>query len=70
MQWLRSRPDDLDELNEAQRYAEEGGYEDSDEETMGGVPRATHNMGPPRRRGGTANGGSPMSVEPNGEPFE
>ena len=70
MQWLRSRPDNISELDEALRYAEEVGDEESEDETLGGVPKTTRNMGPPRRRGPTANGGSPMSVEPNGEPFD
>jgi casein kinase II subunit beta len=72
MQWLRSRPDDINELDEAQAYAEEVRDDDSEDEGIvgGRGVRSARNIAPPRRRVPAANGGSPMSIEPNGEPFE
>ncbi len=66
MQWLRSRPDNIIDLDEAQRYAEE--VEDSEEEMDGISESATSR--PLRRRAAAANGGSPMNVEPNGDLFD
>lgn len=59
MGWLRSRPADVQELDEVQKYA---GYGDSDAED--GAPVR---LPVPRRKVSAANGGgSPMSIEPNG----
>jgi casein kinase II subunit beta len=72
MQWLRSRPDEMNELDEAKRYHEEVGDEDSEDETIQGNRRPGRSMGPPRRRPGATNGASasPMSIDQNGEPFD
>lgn len=65
MQWLRDKPADVLELDEARRYAEENPDSD-DDESMNGHSR------PPRRRPRNARlrqrqqNGSPMTVDPNG----
>ncbi|KAL2109179.1 hypothetical protein VUR80DRAFT_2833 [Thermomyces stellatus] len=65
MQWLRDRPDDLTELDEARLYAEM--HPDSDEdEGMASNGRAMVRRRPPRRRRRAAQNGSPMNMEVNG----
>jgi casein kinase II subunit beta len=68
MQWLRDRPNEIRELDEAAIFHAEHPDESEDEavSTNGAVvPR------PAPRRVRRANGGSgsPMSIEANGEPF-
>ncbi|RAL59202.1 hypothetical protein DID88_006657 [Monilinia fructigena] len=72
MAWLRKRPDEVRELDEATAYAIEHA-EDSDEgiDIAHGGASASARL-KPRRRNPKAlanNGGSPMSVEANGEIF-
>lgn len=70
MQWLRSRPDDIQELNEVALAAQEAAEDsDEDEALNGGVSQQRKKILYPKRRKGNANGGSPMSVDPNGEEF-
>lgn len=66
MQWLRSKPDDIQELDEAKRYVEEHGDSDDDDADYDGLPRRPKVYRPTKRRAET-NGGSPMQVEPNGD---
>lgn len=62
MQWLRGKPDEISDLDEAKLEAEYG----SDTSEDGRVERATRRkIAAPRRRA-ALNGGSPMAVEPNG----
>lgn len=69
MQWLRSRPDDVEELNEVSMALQEGGDEsDEDDAVNGGGPQRKKAMYS-RRRKGNANGGSPMVVDGHGEEF-
>jgi casein kinase II subunit beta len=70
MTWLRNRPDDIKDLDEASIYNTEHPEESEDEGVdVNGAPRAQ----PPRhiagRRVRRPNGGSPMSVEANGEVY-
>jgi len=68
MQWLRDKPDDLTELDEARLYVEAVGDEESDEAINLDSARSRNTVGTARRRGGApGGGGSPMTVEPNGE---
>jgi casein kinase II subunit beta len=62
MQWLRDKPNDLSELDEARRYAEENPDSDDDDESMNLNGRPVRRLRQ-RKRHGT--GGSPM--ETNGE---
>jgi len=66
MAWLRKRPDDLKELDEASNYAAEHGDESDDGIETNGAP--ARRRAPPRRLR-RINGGSPMSVEANGDLF-
>jgi len=66
MQWLRSRPDNVQELNEARIYRDED--VEGDEEMVGVSPQQVRRAGQLRgggRKNGR-NGGSPMSVEQTG----
>jgi len=69
MQWLREKPDDLNELDEARRYAEDVGDDESDEGVDMEADPERKRPGASVRRGiGAANGGaSPMAVETNGD---
>lgn len=64
MQWLRSRPDNVQELNESRNNKDE----DIEDSSMAGIsPHQVRRAG--QLRGGTSrrrNGGSPMSVEQTG----
>jgi casein kinase II subunit beta len=63
MSWLRQRPDNIQDLDEAAIYAAEHG-DDSDEDSgINGAPTRHQQATSSRPR---ANGGSPMSVEANG----
>lgn len=71
MTWLRARPENVQELDEASRYAAEH-PEESDEEILD-LPEPAR-MQPPRQPKTAArrrpNGGSPMSLDnPNGEVY-
>ncbi|KAI9644519.1 casein kinase 2 regulatory subunit [Ciborinia camelliae] len=70
MAWLRKRPDDIRDLDEATAYAIEHA-EDSDEgiDVAPGGASASARLKPRRRlpKAVANNGGSPMSVEANGE---
>ncbi|TGO55999.1 hypothetical protein BOTNAR_0232g00070 [Botryotinia narcissicola] len=72
MGWLRKRPDEVRELDEATAYALEHA-DDSDEviDVAPGGASASARLKPRRRnpRAVANNGGSPMSVEANGEIF-
>jgi casein kinase II subunit beta len=59
MGWLRSRPANIQDLDEVQKYGQH--IEESDDED--GTPVR---LPPPKRKIPAANGGSPMSIEPSG----
>jgi casein kinase II subunit beta len=64
MQWLRSRPDDVQDLNEARLYGDEDGDEDASSQQQ-----VAGKAGKGRRRNGVRRevGGSPMSLDQNGQ---
>ncbi len=67
MRWLRDKPDDINRLDEAQLFAEQGGDSDDDDESMNLNGQAVVQ----RRPTGNARlrqqqNGSPMAVETNG----
>jgi casein kinase II subunit beta len=72
MQWLRSKPDDITELDEAKRYAHQpGDSDDDDDEPMTQSSRGGSRRRPPgnarlRTAQRHAQNGSPMSLEANG----
>ncbi|KAG4425640.1 casein kinase 2 regulatory subunit [Cadophora malorum] len=67
MAWLRDRPEDIRDLDEATIYNAEH-PEESEEESMNGAPTRLRQQS---RRNRRANGGgSPMSVEANGAAFD
>jgi casein kinase II subunit beta len=67
MQWLRQKPEDTTEMDEAALYREEDGdSDDSIEEVNSAAQGAKQRLAAARRRRADANGGSPMVVE-NGE---
>ncbi|ROW08215.1 hypothetical protein VMCG_03080 [Cytospora schulzeri] len=70
MQWLRDKPADISELDEARRYVEEN-PESDDDESMNGNTRAARRRprGNARLRQRQQNG-SPMTVDPNGAESE
>jgi casein kinase II subunit beta len=80
MHWLRDRPADVNELDEARRYAEEhpDSEEDEDMGTNGNGRPAANRRRPPgnarlrARQVGAGGGpnGSPMNVEANGAESE
>jgi casein kinase II subunit beta len=66
MQWLRDKPTDIFELDEARHFAEENpDSEDEDDANVNGRPARRLR---PRRRNGPS--GSPMAVETNGAESE
>ncbi|KAH8666457.1 casein kinase II, beta subunit [Xylariales sp. PMI_506] len=70
MQWLRDKPDDMSELDEAKRFAEENpDSEDDDDASMNLNGRSMRKLRA-RKRNGPGNGGSPMAVETNGAESE
>lgn len=74
MQWLRDKPTDVTELDEARKYALENPDSD-DDESMNGTgssrPRRRRVRGNPRLRASRENhNGSPMAVEANGAESE
>lgn len=66
MQWLRDKPAEMDELDEARRFAEDNS-EDEDDTNMNLNGRPIRRLRARRRNG---NGGSPMNVEQNGAESE
>ncbi|KAL2759478.1 hypothetical protein ACRALDRAFT_1067711 [Sodiomyces alcalophilus JCM 7366] len=70
MQWLRDRPEEMSELDEAKLYAET--HRDSDDELVNSLNANNHRVvrrrppGNARLRRMQARNGSPMNVEPNG----
>ncbi|KAI8945754.1 hypothetical protein F4801DRAFT_110552 [Xylaria longipes] len=66
MQWLRDKPSDLSELDEARRFAEENPESDDDDESMNLHGRPVRRLRQQKRRNGA--GGSPM--ETNGAESE
>ncbi|XDG06131.1 hypothetical protein ABKA04_005746 [Annulohypoxylon sp. FPYF3050] len=67
MQWLRDKPDDINDLDEARRYAEDNPDTEDDDESMNLNGRPVRRLRPRRRHG---QGGSPMAVETNGAESE
>ncbi|GJD00935.1 casein kinase ii regulatory subunit [Colletotrichum higginsianum] len=75
MQWLRDRPEDMTELDEARLYADEHPDSDEEDESMNGNGRPTPRRRAPRgnarlRAQRQAQNGSPMNVETNGAESE
>ena len=74
MRWLRDRPDDLSELDEARKYAEEHPDSDDDDESMNLNGRPTGRRRQPgngrARQQRQQQNGSPMAVETNGAESE
>jgi len=73
MQWLRDKPDDINELDEARRYAEEHPDSDDDDESMNLNGRPVVRRRVPGHRLRTQRqrqNGSPMTVETNGAESE
>ena len=79
MQWLRDRPANASELDEARRYTEQHPDSDEDEDmgTNGAGRSAANRRRPPgnarlraRQGGGGGQNGSPMTVEANGAESE
>lgn len=70
MQWLRSKPSDLQVLDEAAIHAVDQAEESDGEVSANGVPTQGRVASSGRSRRAHANGGgSPMSIEANGETF-
>lgn len=69
MQWLRERPDDITELDEAANFAEQIGDDESDEAGIAhnGVSGRKQVVESARRRAARREDGSPMMLEPNGD---
>ncbi|KAI4861583.1 casein kinase II regulatory subunit-domain-containing protein [Hypoxylon rubiginosum] len=67
MQWLRDKPDDITELDEARLFAENNPDSEDDDESMNLNGRPSRRLRPQRRRG---QGGSPMAAEANGAESE
>lgn len=79
MQWLRSKPDDITELDEARRYAQQPGDSDDDDSdddesmaqnSIGGARRRPPGNARLRTAQRQARNGSPMSLEANGAEAE
>ncbi|KAK7911560.1 hypothetical protein PG985_014041 [Apiospora marii] len=67
MQWLRDKPDDMSELDEARRYVEDNpDSEDEDDASMNLNGRPIRRRRARRRQGQGGQNGSPMMVEQNG----
>lgn len=66
MQWLRDKPSDLSELDEARRFAEENPESDDDDESMNLNGRPVRRLRPRKRN--VATSGSPMDT--NGAELE
>ncbi|KAJ0109815.1 casein kinase ii beta subunit [Diaporthe amygdali] len=69
MQWLRDKPADLSELDEARRYAEEN-TDDDESMTGNSKPSRRKPRGSARLRQRQQQNGSPMAVEANGAESE
>jgi casein kinase II subunit beta len=79
MQWLRDKPEDITELDEARRFAEEHPDSDDDDESMNlNSSRTATRRRPPgsarlrqqQHQNRQAQNGSPMAVETNGAESE
>ncbi|KAK4133651.1 hypothetical protein BT67DRAFT_404060 [Trichocladium antarcticum] len=74
MQWLRNKPEDVGELDEARYFADEHAESDDDDESMiAGHGRPTtrrRQAGSGKLRRGQVQNGSPMAVEANGAESE
>lgn len=66
MSWLRQRPVNIQDLDEAAIFAADHGDESDDDSGPNGAPTRRRTGASTRPR---ANGGSPMSVEANGEGY-
>lgn len=68
MQWLRDKPDEISDLDEARRFAEDNpDSEDDDDEKMNMTGRPIRRLRARRRNG---QDGSPMALETNGAESE
>jgi casein kinase II subunit beta len=63
MSWLRQKPDNIHDLDEAAIYAAEHGEESDEDSGLNGAPTRRRQATPSRSR---VSGGSPMSVDANG----
>lgn len=75
MQWLRDKPEDITELDEAKQYAQEQGDSEDEDEAMNLNTRAVarrrpHGNARLRQAARQAQNGSPMAVEGNGAESE
>lgn len=73
MQWLRDRPKDINELDEARNYAEQFGDSDDDDESINANGRIMVRRRPPgnaRLRQRQNQNGSPMQLSTNGAESE
>lgn len=75
MQWLRDKPADINELDEARRFALDNPEDSDDDESMNGAgssrPRRRRVRGNPRNRVNRQDqNGSPMATEVNGAESE
>lgn len=70
MQWLRDKPDDMSELDEVRRFAEEKPDSDDDEDGSTNLNGRPIRRLRPRKRQGQGQSGSPMAVETNGAESE
>lgn len=66
MSWLRQRPLNIQDLNEAAIFAADHGDDSDDDSGINGAPTRPPQAAPVRSR---ANGGSPMSVDANGDVY-
>jgi casein kinase II subunit beta len=69
MQWLRDRPHDIRELDEAAIFYTEHPDESEDEAASTNGAATVPRPAPRRVRRANGGSGSPMSIEANGEPF-
>ncbi|KAH8808479.1 casein kinase II regulatory subunit-domain-containing protein [Xylogone sp. PMI_703] len=68
MKWLRDRPSDLSQLDEATMYANTYADESDEETGASGAPTRQY-IPKAAQKSRRINGGSPMSVEPNGDVY-
>jgi casein kinase II subunit beta len=66
MAWLRQRPQNIQDLDESALYAAEHADDSDDDSGINGAPTQPQQVASTRAR---ANGGSPMSVDANGESY-
>ncbi|KUI69207.1 Casein kinase II subunit beta-1 [Cytospora mali] len=70
MQWLRDKPANISELDEARRYAEENPDSDDDESMNGNSRQARRRPRGNARLRQRQQNGSPMAIDPNGAESE